>query len=133
MSEPTKLDPKMTASELLHRAANEIVSAESSLHMYPDPSPGEHGRGFLSDVDGNAAHSLEHMRSAFAHVSEASRKLPGPPNPAKYRNERETLRVYQELRAYMENEWRTDLAVDALDLADGLAEIVEMLLAKVRV
>lgn len=121
MSDPRKVNPDASIDDLLHAALLESISARSSLHMYPDPIPGGFdGQGFLSETDGNAAHSVEHMLSVFDHVSEAKRKL-----PRLSLADLKTLQSYQELRAYMQNEWREDLAEEALDLADKLAAIVE--------
>ena len=44
------------------------------------------------------------------------------------REAREALKKYDELRAYLQNEWTTELADEALDLADFLADTLENIL-----
>lgn len=59
----------------IQSAMGEIVSSTSSLNMHPDPltdtgHPDE--QGYLSEVDGNARHSVEHNRAAFDLLRKAS-------------------------------------------------------------
>lgn len=76
MSEPTSAD-KVHPLTAIQVAMSEIVSSTSSLNMYPDPIavPGrnapENGY-YLSDVDANAKHSVEHNRAAFDLLRKAS-------------------------------------------------------------
>lgn len=73
----TPIDHEMVSPlNCAQSALNEIVSAQSSLNMHPDPIavPGrdapENGY-YLSEVDGNAKHAMEHLRAAFALVNKA--------------------------------------------------------------
>ena len=59
----------------IQSAMCEIVSSTSSLNMHPDPltdtgDPNE--QGYLSEVDGNARHSVEHNRAAFDLLRKAA-------------------------------------------------------------
>jgi hypothetical protein len=51
-------------SKTARNVSSEIISAESSLNMYPERIKG--AEGYLSAVDKNAAHAMEHLRAAFA-------------------------------------------------------------------
>jgi hypothetical protein len=73
MSDPINAS-KVAPLSALQDALCEIISAQSSLNMPPDPIAPEpstvplHRPLFVSETDGNAAHSIEHMRAAFALV-----------------------------------------------------------------
>ena len=71
---PNNVQPRSA----LQSALCEIISAESSLNMPPDPIPYDEGRDgdlerarYLSEIDCNASHAMEHLRSAFALVNRA--------------------------------------------------------------
>jgi hypothetical protein len=50
----------------IQNALCELVSAESSLNMYPDPICDRPTDGqYLSQTDANVAHAMEHMHAAF--------------------------------------------------------------------
>jgi len=55
-------------------AMNELIDAQSSLHMYPDPIPKDEitdgARGFLSETDSWCKHSIEHSRETFKKLKE---------------------------------------------------------------
>ncbi len=55
----------------------EVTSASSALHMYPDPIENDYEGEFLSDVDGWAKHSCEHMRAANAVAREVGNEIRG--------------------------------------------------------
>jgi hypothetical protein len=61
---------KVGKYQAIQSALCELVSAESSLNMEPDPifdsiPPGTPYNGYLSEKDGNAKHAIEHMHAAF--------------------------------------------------------------------
>ncbi len=58
----------------LSTISGEILSAKSSLHMYPHPVK-KPGGEYLSDVDANASHSIQHMTAAFVQLNELSRRM----------------------------------------------------------
>lgn len=52
--------------EAIQSALCELVSAESSLNMLPDPiEPAEPEHRYTSTTDGNARHARDHMHAAF--------------------------------------------------------------------
>ncbi len=55
--------------DALQGAMNELVSAMSALNMYPDPI--KDAEGYLSETDGWAKHSMEHMRAVFTLLQRA--------------------------------------------------------------
>ena len=81
MSTPIKADDRAPL-EALQSALGEILSAESSLNMHPEPVDLEPEvqkskiwageiSGYLSETDANAAHAMEHLHAAFALVAKA--------------------------------------------------------------
>lgn len=48
----------------IQSALGELVSAESSLNMYPEPTAVPEP-AYLSATDANAKHALEHLHAAF--------------------------------------------------------------------
>lgn len=46
-----------------------IISAESSLNMMPQPIESKSGTKYLSETDANAAHSVEHIQVAREAIS----------------------------------------------------------------
>jgi len=68
MSEPRKRDHD---ADKIQSALCEIVSAMSALNMEPDPLKVPIGKGFyLSELDGWAAHCMEHLHAVFEYLSE---------------------------------------------------------------
>ena len=61
--------PRLDAEDPLQGVMSEIVSAQSSLNMYPDPIVG--ATGYVSQTDENARHAMEHLHAAFALVDRA--------------------------------------------------------------
>jgi hypothetical protein len=64
--------PFLDVKDALLGVLNEVVSAMSSLNMYPDPIQG--AEGYTSQVDANAKHAMEHLRAAFDLASRASQE-----------------------------------------------------------
>jgi hypothetical protein len=67
-----------TEGKPLSGAQSEMVSAMSALNMEPDPIPyvkSDNGPVFLSQSDGWAKHSLEHIHQAFEFISDAKKKI----------------------------------------------------------
>jgi len=65
-------------SKPLRGLALEIISAQSSLNMYPEPIPpkeGEDSNRYLSDSDAWAKHSMEHLHQAFMYQMTVRKKL----------------------------------------------------------
>jgi hypothetical protein len=63
--------PSLDHEDPLQGALSEILSAESALHMHPDPIP--ETTGFLSETDAWAKHAVEHLHAAFELVNRAHR------------------------------------------------------------
>ena len=54
----------------------EIISAESSLNMPPDPIAAEDDEHYyLSQLDGWAKHAIEHLHQAFKNLAEVEKQL----------------------------------------------------------
>lgn len=76
MCDPTKAE-NVAPLNALQSSLCEIISAQSALHMPPEPQPTsnpaalEFRPAFLSETDVMVAHSIEHMRAAFALVNKA--------------------------------------------------------------
>ena len=60
--------------QMILSAMNELIGAQSSLHMYPDPIPkneiSDDARGFLSEIDVWCKHSIEHSKETFKKLKE---------------------------------------------------------------
>ena len=55
---------------------SEMISAESALNMPPDPIATEDSEHYyLSQMDGWAKHSLEHIRQAYRNMNEVTDKI----------------------------------------------------------
>lgn len=65
-------DPRKEYENLLQGALIEIISAQSSLNMQPNPvkKPPKDAR-YLSELDEWAKHAMEHLRAAFDLVRRA--------------------------------------------------------------
>jgi len=78
-------------TKTLRTAICEIVSAESALHMEPDPIK-RPGGNYLSDKDKMVKHAIEHLRAAFLIVTNEQefykRVLAEIKNPVKLSDER---------------------------------------------
>ena len=60
----------------IRSAAGELISAMSALNMEPDPIKPDHEDDyFLSQVDGWAKHSMEHMKQAMVGIRLAEKKI----------------------------------------------------------
>jgi hypothetical protein len=57
----------------IHGAACELISAMSCLNMEPDPL--NNGELYLSQNDGMAKHSMDHMYAAFKQLKLAQRQM----------------------------------------------------------
>lgn len=75
-------EPRTNHEDALQGALSEIISAQSALNMYPEPTPTTTGepryipnieveQAFLSESDAWAKHSMEHLRAAFELVQRA--------------------------------------------------------------
>lgn len=62
--------PKNDYEDPLHGALCEIISAQSSLNMYPAPIEGP-PRRYLSESDEWAQHAMEHLHAAFDLIARA--------------------------------------------------------------
>ena len=66
-------EPIRDYEDPLHGVLHEIISAESSLNMPPRPVEGSPGL-FLSEVDQNVSHAVEHLRAAFELAQRGQRE-----------------------------------------------------------
>ena len=73
MSAPFDIDKYSPAQN----AGLEVISAMSSLHMPPDKfkKTAETEHGYLSEIDGNAFHAVEHLHQASKAITMAQQKL----------------------------------------------------------
>ena len=78
MSEHKGVNKEAGASDLLHDALKESISAMSSCHMEPKQiacvkNPRE--TVYISDIDDNVKHAVEHMCAAADMLNEANSRL----------------------------------------------------------
>lgn len=67
MSKPLTINKDDTLATALQGIMCEIISAQSSLNMYPQPIPNTGGQ-YLSESDEWAKHCMEHLRQLFQDV-----------------------------------------------------------------
>ncbi len=66
------MEPITNYTNPLNGALNELFSAMSALNMEPNPLPAEKQTGhYLSETDGWAKHSMEHMRETYNQLNKA--------------------------------------------------------------
>lgn len=66
-------NPNETAQPTLANIMRELMLAVSSLQMQPHTIPGAPEDGYLSEVDANARHAVEHLQSARAMLEKAQK------------------------------------------------------------
>jgi hypothetical protein len=67
MSKPLTINKDDTLATALQGIMCEIISAQSSLNMYPQPIPNTEDK-YLSESDKWAKHCMEHLRQLFQNV-----------------------------------------------------------------
>lgn len=76
MSAPFKSRDNAGARSIVQTLMCEVVSAMSSLNMYPDPKAAPEGcPGYLSETDGWAAHCMEHLRGILQELNKLDTKI----------------------------------------------------------
>ncbi len=66
------MQPITNYANPLNGALNELFSAMSALNMEPNPLPAPEQTGsYLSETDGWAKHSMEHMRETYNQLNKA--------------------------------------------------------------
>lgn len=68
-------DPIDTCVDPIQGAMLELISAQSSLNMAPEPMEHKPEEFYLSQVDYWAAHSMEHMQAVFKYLRAAEKKI----------------------------------------------------------
>ena len=64
MSKPFSINKDDTLAVAIQTIMCEIISAKSSLNMYPEPIPNTEGK-YLSESDKWAKHCMKHLRQLF--------------------------------------------------------------------
>jgi hypothetical protein len=66
--------PGTDSKNPIQGALVELVSAMSALNMAPEPKDHAPEEFYLSQVDAMAAHAMEHLRAAFAYMSQVAQE-----------------------------------------------------------
>jgi hypothetical protein len=76
MGKPFQSRPDAGARSIVQVLMNEVVSAMSSLNMYPEPKAAPEGApGYLSETDEWAAHCMEHLEGILQELNKLDTKV----------------------------------------------------------
>lgn len=111
MSAPFKSRENAGARSIVQTLMNEVVSAMSSLNMYPEPKAAPEGApGYLSETDAWAAHCMEHLEGILQELNKLDTKV-GKVTDIAYRHSQGKTtdeELFDQLMDLVNGEWTND-------------------------